>query len=340
MRSEWSDVRLGAELGFLAALTARHSRFASSAFYGPLLSTGGEGWLTLGDAPASIRPKLLAIDVEMCERVADGAQLPVSAAVIAVRPGEERVVFEGLVDPGLEAHDEVRWKTEIHGVTGEMLATRRQAGRLPTVRDIQALLAAEWDDLTFLAGHGLNNDLKVLKVRGPPLRRRIIDTSLVHWCQGAPSLATLAGETNHDALADARAVGRVLLADLEALLGSLTAAPPARAANDRLRGIPGGDSRRPQTHVVSIFVPERLLGRVIGKKGSTLEAIRTASTDCDVDIASKGAEASSKRRFTVRGDSTLALKSCLDVLACHVPELRRDCLNALELTTTTGPKDP
>lgn len=343
----WSNQRLCTELGALAATTARHPKFASSAFYASLLTPSDDTsleWLTLESTPRrGMRPKLLAMDVEMCERLSDGAQLPVSAALVAIVPGiGERVIFQGLIDPGLSAQDEVAWKTEIHGIGPDTLSRAKAAGRLFSVGDVQALLAHEWDDLTFLVGHGLSGDLKVLKTRGPALRRRTIDTVLLHWTpgQGAPGLASLTGEqTMHDALSDARAAAKVVLDDIQQLLSTLQA-PANRATKPPVcspaplkdkNNSRNSDSKVPTTtmkdqflHRHVFFVPERLVGRVIGKKGASLEAIKRANPDCCVDLAPKGAEASSKRRLCLRSNSQKALKHCLDTILAHVPDLHAE----------------
>lgn len=341
----WSNQRLCTELGALAATTARHPKFASSALYASLLTPSDDDtsleWLTLESIPRrGMRPKLLAMDVEMCERLSDGAQLPVSAALIAIVPGVgERVIFQGLIDPGLSLHDEVAWKTEIHGIGPETLSKAQAAGRLFSVGDVQALLAHEWDDLTFLVGHGLSGDLKVMKTRGPALRRRVIDTVLLHWSpgQGAPGLASLTGEkTMHDALSDARAAAKVVLDDIQELLSTLQVpanrATKAAASSSSHATAPLKDKNTDSTSTTAttkdayfhrhvIFVPERQVGRVIGKKGATLDAIKRANPDCCVELAPKGAEASSKRRLTLRSNSQKALKRCLDTILAHVPDL-------------------
>lgn len=329
---EGDDVRIGAELGALAATTARHPKFASSAMYGPLLSINSvdeNGWLTLDDAPSrKSRVKLISIDCEMCERISDGVQLPISAAMVAVMPGApERVIFHGLIDPQTP-QDEVLWKTEIHGISADTIDEAKTSGRLFSVLDLHAILVPEWDDLTFLVGHSLSVDLKVLKIRGAALHRRVIDTMLVHWSLGAPSLAALAGATKHNALEDARAAASVVLTDIGVLIQTLAA--PAYRGNRTQRhtsALLHGDSR--QTCAVSIFVPESTVGRVIGKKGATLDAIRKINPGCTVDVAAKGAVVSRKRKVTLRADSTSSVARCLEVLVSHVPELKAACESAL-----------
>lgn len=330
--AECDDIRIGAELGSLAATTARHPKFASSAMYGPLLSSNlsdEEDWLTLNDAPRrKSRVKLISIDCEMCERISDGVQLPISAAMVAIGPGApERVIFHGLIDP-LTPKDKVFWKTEIHGISAETIDEAKESGRLFSGADLHAILVREWDDLTFLVGHSLSVDLKVLKIRGGALHRRVIDTMLVHWSLGAPSLAALTGVTTHDALEDARAAASVVLSDIGVLIKMLAA--PAYRANRTQRqtsALVPGDIR--QTCAVFIFVPEFMVGRVIGKKGATLDAIRESNLCCTVDVAAKGAVASSKRKVTVRADSTSAVARCLAILVSHVPELKTACASAL-----------
>ena len=341
-----SLARLAADVGSLAAATSRHPRFASSELYGSLLESPASedwgAWLVLEAAPRSggERVTWLAMDVEMCERRSDGARFPVSVCVKSIAwvgsgsgvAATQRTVIEGLVDPGDEvdwrgadADRRLDWKDEIHGLTR---AAHAAAPRLYGVGEVQAAIAKEVDDLTFLVGHKLCGDLKALRIRGAPLRRRAVDTMLLHWGprMGAPGLRALlaavpdAGDLggfqagSHDAGDDVNATVRVALHDLARCGDGLDVGPAfaprhAQAVDDR-----------PRSH---FEIPEALVGRLIGKKGAVLAALRAAAPAVDVDVASAAHPLKPTRLVKLRAADPAAIAHCLDQIKARVPNLAR-----------------
>ena len=301
------DLRLCAELGGLAMVTARHPKF--KALYGLVLQQE-----TLSSEPGPGPPKILAIDVEMLDD--DGTPRPVSAAVVAYP--ERRVVFSGLVAPceHWESREFRNWKTEFHGIDRETL----MKGPVATIKDVQSLVASEWHDLCFFCGHRLAGDLQCLGIGGPALRRRIIDSMLTHWNAGAPSLNGLVAaiprtfEKDHDAEVDADKAYAVLQDDLSTL-SSLAASlrPPASTA-----------------HRVVLQIPAADVGRFIGKRGATFNAIQASCTDVLFDLASGTAEKkkSNFRRLDLQAESSDALLNALTVIQASVPTLGTLCRDA------------
>lgn len=319
-RCDDDDLRtLCADLGALAAATARHPRFASSERYGSLLcGEQGDDWLVLDATPAKGAPTVLSIDVEMVERRSDGQRLAVSAAIVAatfVPEPVERVVFCGLVDPG---SDDLNWKTDIHGISAATVERAAANGELRTVADVQNAVANEWKSLTFLAGHSLHSDLKVLRICGPALLRRALDTALLHWQPrgGAPKLTALTPiATAHDALADAKAALGVVLDDLSELQASL-AAPSNRGGSACSSG---GEAAPPSKHKAVVHVLEHHVGKLIGKRGATIESIVSkAGPGVRLDILPRDEDYDgTKRRVLVEADDPALLSKCIELIRAH-----------------------
>ena len=135
-------------------------------------------------------PRLLALDVEMIERRADGVRLPVSAALISydLSPPRQtkRVLFSGLVDPsdfdrewrsGPAAYD---YKEAFVGLDYKKLLAAHQRGKMRPVRYLQGLVQEHMHSATYLVGHALSNDLKVLRLHGPGLEARVVDTQALY----------------------------------------------------------------------------------------------------------------------------------------------------------------
>jgi hypothetical protein len=347
-----SLARVAADVGSLAAATSRHPRFASAELYGPLLGAADAGaagapWLELAAAPrpGGDRVTWLCVDVEMCERRSDGARFPLAVCAVALTweaaaggvAAAARTVVEGLVDPDCgealgwrspDYGDRLAWKDEVHGLAW---ADHVAAPALLGLGDVQRALAAAWDDTTFLVGHKLSADLRALRVRGDALRRRSIDTVLLHWAPraAAPGLRALLADVPeggaaraaaglgaraegpaHDAGADVAATLVVALHDLLRCAAGLDAGPsfaPRAAAAPR----------RPRA---TVDAPARLVGRVIGKRGAALAALRGAHPAVDVDVDSDAA-AGGGSRVVVAGDDPAAVAACLDALAARVPDL-------------------
>ncbi|KAF8049139.1 hypothetical protein N665_2285s0006 [Sinapis alba] len=118
--------------------------------------------------------RMLAIDCEMvtCE---DGSEAVVRVGAV---DRDLRVVLDKFVKPSLPVTD---YKTDITGVTAEDLEKATLS-----VADIQKKLRRFLSKGTILVGHGLHNDLQVLKVD----HARVIDTSLVFKYSGAHSSRT------------------------------------------------------------------------------------------------------------------------------------------------------
>ncbi|EER18797.1 exonuclease, putative [Perkinsus marinus ATCC 50983] len=125
----------------------------------PIPASAGEG------VPAFVfndkdYKNLLAIDCEMVD-TADGLEL---ARLSAVDSGA-KTLLDMYVKPAKPVLD---YKTEFSGITRESLV-----GVTATLKDAQKALMDLMDSETILVGHGLENDLKTLKM----VHRRIIDTS-------------------------------------------------------------------------------------------------------------------------------------------------------------------
>ena len=135
-------------------------------------------------------PRLLALDVEMIERRADGVRLPVSAALISydLSPPRQtkRELFSGLVDPsdfdrewlsGPAAYD---YKEAFVGLDYKALLAAHRRGEMRPVRFLQDLVQEHMHSATYLVGHALSNDLKVLRLHGPGLEARVVDTQALY----------------------------------------------------------------------------------------------------------------------------------------------------------------
>ncbi|KAH8064347.1 protein N-acetylglucosaminyltransferase [Aureococcus anophagefferens] len=159
-------------------------------------------------------------------------------------------------------------------------------------------LAAAWDDTTFLVGHKLSADLRALRVRGGALRRRSIDTVLLHWAPRAAGLRAPADVPR----AAARAAGSARAPRPGPRRGRRRRRdarrrpprPPALRGGPR-RG-PRSRCRRPRGGPAAVDAPARLVGRVIGKRGAALAALRGAHPAVDVDVDSTGGGRRQPRR--------------------------------------------
>ncbi|XP_056843430.1 small RNA degrading nuclease 3 [Raphanus sativus] len=158
--------------------------------------------------------RMLAIDCEMvtCD---DGSEAVVRVGAV---DRDLKVVLDKFVKPSLPVVD---YKTEITGVTAEDLEKATLS-----VADIQKKLRRFLSKGTILVGHGLHNDLQVLKVD----HARVIDTSLVFKYSGAnnsriPSLLNLCKSVldeelrmegaAHNCVHDAAAAMKLVLAVVE-----------------------------------------------------------------------------------------------------------------------------
>ncbi|CAH8335617.1 unnamed protein product [Eruca vesicaria subsp. sativa] len=158
--------------------------------------------------------RMLAIDCEMVT-CADGSEAVVRVGAV---DRDLKVVLDKFVKPSLPVID---YKTDITGVTAEDLEKATLS-----VADIQKKLQRFLSKGTILVGHGLHNDLQVLKVD----HARVIDTSLVFKYPGVhnsrtPSLLKLCKSVldeelrmegaAHNCVHDAAAAMKLVLAVVE-----------------------------------------------------------------------------------------------------------------------------
>ena len=62
---------------------------------------------------------------------------------------------------------------------GKLLAAHER-GKMRPVRDLQHLVQEHMHSATYLVGHGLSNDLKALRLHGPGLEARVVDTQALY----------------------------------------------------------------------------------------------------------------------------------------------------------------
>ncbi|KAI8338643.1 hypothetical protein BC941DRAFT_423461 [Chlamydoabsidia padenii] len=135
-----------------------------------------DGWVETGAGTGS-KKKLVAMDCEMCK----SGTIHVLTKVALVDENH-KVLLNEFVMPELPITDYV---TEYSGVDAKSLE-----GVTTTVGDIQKRLLEYIDGDTILIGHGLVNDMKIVKMRHP----YIIDTSIIyHHDNGPPYRASLRG---------------------------------------------------------------------------------------------------------------------------------------------------
>ena len=71
-----------------------------------------------------------------------------------------------------------------------------------------------------------------------------------------------------------------------------------------------------------VEIPERMVGRVIGKKGATFAKIREACPQVFVEVASKQHALKDTRLVTLRAQASADIARCLDAIAAKVPDLQ------------------
>lgn len=159
------------------------------------------------DAQKTLR--FVAVDCEMCFTVAG---LEVVKVTIVDKYG--KIVYEKLIKP---SNDIIDYNTKFSGITKKDM--QKVTDNLGTVqRELLEYISAE----TILIGHGLESDLRVLRL----LHKKIIDTSIIYpHHKGFPyrnSLKILAKrvlkrsiqETTHDPAEDARAAMDLMMAKI------------------------------------------------------------------------------------------------------------------------------
>lgn len=185
-------------VGALTGVTASCGFFrtAASPLMGaerPADAPSVRGWRSLpahADEPSS-GITLLAVDVEMIERVCDGARLPVKASLVSAVLGPDasytmETVLDVLVDPSavdsswVDPASSANWdfKERITGLGAEFLRSR--VGSSTPLADVQTAIAKQLEAGAFLVGHNLASDLRALHLYGPGLRRRLIDTEALY----------------------------------------------------------------------------------------------------------------------------------------------------------------
>ncbi|CAM8921912.1 unnamed protein product [Rhodiola kirilowii] len=197
----------------LVRLTVTHPHFTVDYSF----PTHEEGWMVTKFMKKSKRRKpndMVAIDCEMV-RCEDGTEALVKVCVVN---RDLQVKLDELVNPGKPVMD---YKTQITGVSAKDLE-----GVSCTLSDVQRTLKRILSRGTILIGHGLNNDLKALKIE----HARVIDTTYIFKHADAPigrkpSLNNVCkfvlgcevrrpGDP-HNCLDDARAAMKIVLAKIE-----------------------------------------------------------------------------------------------------------------------------
>ncbi|KAI8880262.1 ribonuclease H-like protein [Backusella circina FSU 941] len=127
------------------------------------------GWVDTLPGANNERTKMVALDCEMC-KTANGY----AVTRVALIDKERNVLINELVKPAEEITDYV---THISGVSELLLKDITTS-----LADIQKKIMQFLDGDTILVGHGLVNDMKVLKMRHP----YIIDTSMIYQHKNGP----------------------------------------------------------------------------------------------------------------------------------------------------------
>ena len=143
----------------------------------PALGEAGQpppGYITTRPRPASPQP-LVALDCEMCE-TASGFEV----TRVSLVDGAGDVLLDELVLPDSPI---IEYHTRYSGITAAMLE-----GVTTRLGDVQARLLAHLAADTLLVGHGLENDLRALRI----VHSAVIDTSVLFpHPRGLPSRTAL-----------------------------------------------------------------------------------------------------------------------------------------------------
>lgn len=149
---------------------------------------------------------MYALDCEMCFTIRG-----LEVAKVTVVGADGATVYDAYVRPGSPVLD---YNTAFSGVTAEHLRNVRTS-----LQDVQAVLLRLFTASTVLVGHGLENDLRGLKL----VHDTVVDTAVLFpHHRGLPfrrSLRSLVGaylnrdvqEGTHDSLEDARACMELVL---------------------------------------------------------------------------------------------------------------------------------
>ncbi|XVF59361.1 hypothetical protein PTKIN_Ptkin07bG0269500 [Pterospermum kingtungense] len=209
---------------------------------------------------------MVAVDCEMvlCE---DGAEALVRVCLV---DRDLQVKIDELVNPNKAVAD---YRTEITGVAAEDLD-----GVTCSVADIQKSMMKLLSDGTILVGHGLHNDLQVLKID----HARVIDTSYIfkyldvpinrrpslnNLCKSVLGYEVRKQDAVHDCLDDACAAMKLVIAKLEH--GDIPLVQEAA---------PQAEMEKLLVHRIPIIVSKEEISRVIpGNVAIEVKPSKTAS---------------------------------------------------------------
>jgi hypothetical protein len=91
-----------------------------------------------------------------------------------------KFVTELPFDCDLMAADCLPHQEEFVGLNYTALFAAYERGEMRPVRDLQHLVQEHMHSATYLVGHGLSNDLKALRLHGPGLEARVVDTQALY----------------------------------------------------------------------------------------------------------------------------------------------------------------
>ena len=83
-------------------------------------------------------------------------------------------------DCDLMAADCLPHQEEFVGLNYTALLAAYERGEMRPVRALQHLVRVHMHSATYLVGHGLSNDLKALRLHGPGLEARVVDTQALY----------------------------------------------------------------------------------------------------------------------------------------------------------------
>ncbi|GAB0096313.1 Ribonuclease H superfamily [Sergentomyia squamirostris] len=170
-----------------------------------------EGFVATRPGASDGKHQIFGLDCEMCF-TGRGLEL----CKVSVVASDGRLLYERLVRPECEIVD---YNTRFSGISEQDFTAKSQ--NIRTLKEVQQDLLKMIGSEAILVGHGLENDLRALKI----IHRNIIDTSVVFpHTSGLPfrrSLKSLAktflkrdiqtGTTGHDSLEDSRACIELML---------------------------------------------------------------------------------------------------------------------------------
>ena len=281
------------ELGALAATACERSagcpKLASVLSDAPP-DESKPSWVLLSAESAANSITLLAIDVEMIERRSDKLRLPVTAALVRCEIPEGNdapttsTLFSGFVDPssvdaGWASGDAAAWdyKEQFTGFTHADLLARRDAGEMTPLSQLQRRIKDAMHAGAFLVGHGIQCDLRCLRLHGAALRRRVVDTMWIFRTMGGGSaplkdlVAEMLAEVGdwadfqkgaHGALRDAEAALALVLRELRLLV---------EQRGHRVGTWSGGERCK------RYRVLESDAGKIIGRQGAKINELRAKS---------------------------------------------------------------